>query len=281
MTRALTDEVAPGVHRIAVPTPFAVGRINCYLLTGDPLTLVDTGLNSGTSLDYLERALTELGVRIEDLERIVLTHQHMDHEGLLEIVARRSAADVAAFARAGAVGGGLPKGGAKGDDAYAQSVMTRQRRTGRHQRAAGRASNGLRAYGSRGTITVPAARRRHASPWAGASSACTTRPGSQPSDLVFHQRADRAADRRRPPARPHLVQRARDQATRRQHRRPAPDAADRLQPDRSRATRETGASKVLPGHGEVIDDHVTLIDARLNDQGRRARKILKLIAESR
>jgi hypothetical protein len=35
---------------------------------------------------------------------------------------------------------------------------------------------------------------------------------------------------------------------------------------------------VLPGHGEVINDHVTLIDTRLHDQGRRARKIMKLIA---
>ena len=36
--------------RIAVPTPFAVGRVNCYLIEDDPLTLVDTGPNSGTSL---------------------------------------------------------------------------------------------------------------------------------------------------------------------------------------------------------------------------------------
>ncbi len=108
MTAGLTEEVAAGVHRIAVPTPFAVGRVNCYLLTGEPLTLVDTGLNSGTSLDYLERALTEIGVRIEDLELIVLTHQHMDHEGLLEILARRSGAEVAAFARAGSLARRLP-----------------------------------------------------------------------------------------------------------------------------------------------------------------------------
>ncbi len=74
------------------------GRVNCYLLEGEPLTLVDTGPNSGTALDRLERGLAEHGFRIEDLELIVLTHQHMDHEGLLEIVARRSGAEVAAFA---------------------------------------------------------------------------------------------------------------------------------------------------------------------------------------
>ena len=43
--------------RLAIPTPFAVGRVNCYLIEDDPLTLVDAGPNSGKALDALERAL--------------------------------------------------------------------------------------------------------------------------------------------------------------------------------------------------------------------------------
>ena len=46
-----------GIHRLPIPTPFAVGRVNCYLIEDDPLTLVDTGPNSGKALDELERAL--------------------------------------------------------------------------------------------------------------------------------------------------------------------------------------------------------------------------------
>ena len=46
-----------GIHRIAVPTPFLVGRVNCYLIEDRPLTLIDTGPNSGKSLDELSRAL--------------------------------------------------------------------------------------------------------------------------------------------------------------------------------------------------------------------------------
>ena len=38
-----------GIHRLAIPTPFAVGRVNCYLIDDDPLTLVDAGPNSGAS----------------------------------------------------------------------------------------------------------------------------------------------------------------------------------------------------------------------------------------
>jgi glyoxylase-like metal-dependent hydrolase (beta-lactamase superfamily II) len=45
-----------------------------------------------------------------------------------------------------------------------------------------------------------------------------------------------------------------------------------------RATRGMPASMVLTGHGEEISDHTALIDTRLEDQDRRARKILKLIS---
>ena len=45
-----------GIHRLAIPTPFAVGRVNCYLIDDEPLTLVDAGPNSGRALDELQRA---------------------------------------------------------------------------------------------------------------------------------------------------------------------------------------------------------------------------------
>ena len=55
-----------------IPTPFLVGRVNCYLIEDDPLTLVDTGPNSGKALDELERALAARGHRVEDLGLIVI-----------------------------------------------------------------------------------------------------------------------------------------------------------------------------------------------------------------
>jgi glyoxylase-like metal-dependent hydrolase (beta-lactamase superfamily II) len=275
VTGTLTAEVAPGVHRIAVPTPFAVGRINCYLLVGDPLTLVDTGLNSGTSLDYLERALAELGVRIEDLERIVLTHQHMDHEGLLEIVARRSAADVAALAALGPWLEDFPRG-AKGDDEYAQSVMTANGVPDDINVLLGVLARGLRAYGSRGTITSPL-RDGDALTMGGRAFTVHHRPGHSPSDLVFHHAesglligGDHLLARISSNA---LVSRPLDGRTDGPRPTPLIDYANSL-----RATREMDVSMVLTGHGEVIEDHVTLIDTRLNDHGRRALKIMNLIA---
>ena len=47
------------IRTLPIPTPFAVGRVNCYLVEDDPLTLVDSGPNSGTSLTTLEAALAE------------------------------------------------------------------------------------------------------------------------------------------------------------------------------------------------------------------------------
>src|SRR5918912_4281329 len=97
------DPYAPyvrhGIHRLSIPTPFAVGRVNLYLIDDDPLTLVDAGPNSGTSLDELDRGLRALGRSIDELERIVITHQHIDHIGLVKILAARSGAEVAALDR--------------------------------------------------------------------------------------------------------------------------------------------------------------------------------------
>ena len=85
------------IHRLPIPTPFRVGRVNCYLIDDDPLTLVDVGPNSGESLTALEAALREHGHRVEDLERIVITHHHSDHLGLVGILAERSGAEVCAL----------------------------------------------------------------------------------------------------------------------------------------------------------------------------------------
>src|ERR1700721_1471422 len=95
---ALALAARAGIHCLPIPTPFLVGRVNCYLIDDEPLTLIDTGPNSGKSLDELEQALAAHGRTVEELELIVLTHQHMDHVGLLEILSRRSGAEVAAFA---------------------------------------------------------------------------------------------------------------------------------------------------------------------------------------
>src|SRR6202163_3726381 len=64
-----------------------------------PLPLVDSGPNSAKALDELEQALAARGHTVEEIELLVITHQHMDHFGLASILARRSGAEVAALDR--------------------------------------------------------------------------------------------------------------------------------------------------------------------------------------
>jgi len=275
-TQALTDEPAPGIQRMAIPTPFAVGSVNSYLLTGEPLTLVDTGPNSGTSLDHLERGLAEHGFRIEDLELIVLTHQHMDHEGLLEILARRSGAQVAAFAPLAPWLADY-RASAKGDDAYAQDTMRRHGLPGEINMMLGLLTAGLHTYGSRGTVTL-GLNDGDTLTMGSRQFSVHQRPGHSPSDLVF---AD--ADAGVLLGGDHLLPRISSNAL---VSRPLDGRSDGPRPtpliDYARsltATRAMDISAILPGHGDVIVDHTDLIDARLRDQGRRARKILSLLSE--
>ena len=110
----LAQAADAGIHRLAIPTPFQVGRVNAYLIEDDPLTLIDSGPNSGKALDELEQALAARGHSIEDIELLVITHQHIDHFGLASILARRSGAEVAALEGLALVPAQLPRVGRPG-----------------------------------------------------------------------------------------------------------------------------------------------------------------------
>ncbi len=80
------------LHPIAIPTPFPVGPVNVFLWRGDPLTLIDTGPRTDEAYAALEAGLREHGVRVSDIERVLLTHHHVDHVGLLRRVLEESGA---------------------------------------------------------------------------------------------------------------------------------------------------------------------------------------------
>ena len=71
-----------GVSRIEIPTPFPVGSVNCYLIEGSPLTLIDTGPKTSESLTTIQQALQNLSYDLSDIEQILITHGHLDHIGL-------------------------------------------------------------------------------------------------------------------------------------------------------------------------------------------------------
>jgi glyoxylase-like metal-dependent hydrolase (beta-lactamase superfamily II) len=72
------------IYRITVPTPFAVGDVNMYLVKGETLTLVDAGVKTEEAWQIFNHQLRELGYEPSDIEQVVLTHHHPDHVGLLD-----------------------------------------------------------------------------------------------------------------------------------------------------------------------------------------------------
>ena len=82
------------IHRIAVPNPFFEGRNSVYLLKGDPITLVDTGVATTKAYDVLCEGLQKHDVAITDIKRVLLTHKHIDHIGNAWRVQQQAGADV-------------------------------------------------------------------------------------------------------------------------------------------------------------------------------------------
>jgi glyoxylase-like metal-dependent hydrolase (beta-lactamase superfamily II) len=258
-----------GIHRLSIPTPFAVGRVNLFLIEDDPLTLVDAGPNSGTSLDELDQQLRALGRSIPDIERIVITHQHIDHIGLVRIVAERSGAEVVALDRL------VPfienySAEAAADDEFATEAMLRHGIPADVASALRSVSQAFRAWGARADVT------RTVSPgdelgFAGRSLEVHFRPGHSPTDTVFLD-----AERRMLVGGDHLLATISSNPliSRPRGRKALVEYLDSLA-----RTREMDLDVVLPGHGDPVRDHRALIDARLRLHRRRADKIHGLIAE--
>ena len=275
--QALDRAAEQGIHRLRIPTPFAVGRVNTYLIEDDPLTLVDSGPNSGLALDELQHQLAERGHSIDDIELVIITHQHIDHLGLVDIVARHSGADVAAIDLLARFADNFADDAAR-DDEFASAVMLRNGIPEDVVAALRTVSSAFRAWGSRARVTRPlhdgdtlSLRDRELQ--------VLHRPGHSPSDTVFWDERRRiliAAD--------HLIKHISSNPL---ISRPLDgDASPENRPqalviymESLRRTREMPAEIVLSGHGDPITDHVTLIDERLAFHGKRAEKIHGLITE--
>ncbi len=262
------------IRCLPVPTPFAVGRVNCYLVEDDPLTLVDTGPNSATSLTALEAALQEHGHRVEDLERIVITHQHMDHIGLAQILADRSGAEVCALDLLAPWLAGY-RDGMEADDAFAEGVMRRHGIPDDVVFALRAVTQQFRAWGASVTVTMTLADGASLG-FAERTWTVHHRPGHSPSDTVFHDEASGellAGD--------HLIKHISSNPL---IARPLDGAADERPRaliaylESLRATRAMDVSTALPGHGDPVTDHRAVIDERFRMHERRAAKIAGLLS---
>jgi len=266
-----------GIHRLAIPTPFMVGRVNAYLIEDSPLTLVDSGPNSAKALDELEQALAARGHKVEDIELLVISHQHIDHFGLASILARRSGAEVAALDRLAPFLANFDEQ-TDFDDGFAQRVMLSHGIPPESVTALRAVSASFRGWGAPVRVTRPLADGSELE-LRDRTLRVLHRPGHSPSDTVFHDESRSmllAAD--------HLIAHissnpllARPLESVGEYTGPRPQALITYMASLEQ-TRAMDLSLVLPGHGRPISDHAALIDERFRMHARRAEKIHGLIA---
>ena len=271
------------VQRISLPTPFGIGDVNVWLLRGEPLTLVDAGPLMDETEARLDEALAALGARVEDLELIVLTHQHDDHVGLAGELRRRSGAEVAGTASLAAFLADV-EASMDADDAYALATMRRHGVTARTMDTLAGISRAFRRF----VADVPVGRIVAAGDElvaGGRAWQVRERPGHSPTDTVFA--ADGVVL-----AGDHLLEKISSNPIAHVPIGTADPAGLAAAPDRPRtlvtylaSLRDTAEDDrgelILPGHGDPFRGAADLVRKRAAMSERRAGKILRALDRPR
>lgn len=263
-----------GIHMLEIPTPFAVGPVNCYLVEDDPLTIFDPGPNSGEAIEALVVGLRDRGHELSDIERIVVTHQHIDHQGLVEVVQHASGAEVACLdlcrpwieefhAEAAAT------------DRWASEMLVKHG-VGEEVAVALRAvAKAFRGWGCECKVDRTFSEGEFLE-FANCRFEIFHRPGHSSTDTLFWN-----ADAQTLIAADHLIKHISSNPL---LERPAAEGEPRPQElvlyQQSMArTREMPATLTLSGHGEPIVDHAGLIDERFAATDKRVAKLHRMLLD--
>jgi glyoxylase-like metal-dependent hydrolase (beta-lactamase superfamily II) len=88
VTDNLRDELVEAMRRFDVPatpivvdTPWDIGPVAAYLFPSDPVTLIDSAVDTPDGRAALTAALAEHGLDPADVTQVIVTHTHTDHFG--------------------------------------------------------------------------------------------------------------------------------------------------------------------------------------------------------
>lgn len=72
------------IHAITVPFRMVPDMMttNVFAVGKGPITLIDAGLKTPGSIEYVKKGVKAAGRHLNDIERIIITHGHPDHFGL-------------------------------------------------------------------------------------------------------------------------------------------------------------------------------------------------------
>jgi glyoxylase-like metal-dependent hydrolase (beta-lactamase superfamily II) len=257
---------------LRLPIPFPIGHVNAYLLRGEPMTLVDPGPRWSPALEALEEGLAHERLRLDDVELLVLSHQHEDHVGLAATVRARSGCEVAAHELLVDVVCDV-EAERDAEDAYEEATLALHGAPPEVIATVAEISPAARRFIESVEVTRPL-RDGETLVAGGRELVVELRPGHSPTDTVFVSEEGWAivAD--------HLL--ADRPSVTMAHRPPAgspdprerPPALVRYRESLARTT-EDELSVAYPGHWERVDDPNAAIKDRLALQDKRAARILR------
>lgn len=267
----------PPISTIVLPTPYAIGPVNCHLLPGEPLTLIDPGPNSIDARTALADGLAAHGLRFEDVELVLLTHQHTDHEGLAGEIRAASGCAVAAHELLVPFLADVPAALAR-EDAYQAEMMRLHGVPADIVETLLEVSRGFHRFGASVEVDRPL-REGDVLEAGGRALRVEFRPGHSPSCTVFVDEEERLAF-----VGDHLLAHVSPNPI--AHRPLREDADPRRRPptlptylDSLRRTAELDVDIVHAGHREAIRDHRALVAERLERQQQRTATVLDWLGD--
>ena len=97
------ERVLPGLWRLRLPLPWpGVPHGNAWAIAdtpsgargGEGITLVDTGVHGKDSMAELERAMDQVGLALDQVTRLIITHAHNDHWGQAKPIVERAGCEM-------------------------------------------------------------------------------------------------------------------------------------------------------------------------------------------
>jgi glyoxylase-like metal-dependent hydrolase (beta-lactamase superfamily II) len=83
-----------GIHQLRIGTPIPNLRVNIYFAEKPVPTLIDVPPDERLCLDELNTALSVQGYSVKSIQRIVVSHPHLDHFGGARTIVEMSGAEV-------------------------------------------------------------------------------------------------------------------------------------------------------------------------------------------
>lgn len=89
-------ELFPGVYQVNITLKgFSPNSVNLYVWRDhDSLTLIDTGWDLPAAIESLQSQLAEAGMRMEEIQKVLITHCHSDHLGMINRLKQENGARI-------------------------------------------------------------------------------------------------------------------------------------------------------------------------------------------